>query len=568
MRVVLAVGALAAIVPALAGAQQRPPAQQPRPTTPPAAQPQPATPPAQRPAAQPAQPPAAAAAAAHREGSIEFTAAAGGLYLPWGAIPVRGVTEAKPALGGMLRIGYNINEHLGLSAGANIGIASNAGANFKAATPSVNLTYTADLNKHFSPFVTIGGGITYVGGETAPGIGGGVGFRSFLSDNMALRVDVGAVTQKFTGGAQSAAGQGGIGLSFFAGGGPPKDTDADGIADKKDKCPNTPRGAHVFPVTNAARAGCPMDSDNDGVWDGLDQCANTPPNARPVYPIGNPRAGCPVDTDADGVADYLDRCPNTPANARPLDANGCAVDTDADGVADYLDRCPNTPTNARPLDAAGCPLDSDHDNVADYLDRCPNTPANARPLDAVGCAVDSDHDAVADYLDRCPNTAPNTQVDANGCPVQRDSDNDGVTDDRDRCPNTPANTRVDEFGCPYHELPAAGAALVIRNITFRNNTAVLLPTSNAELDKIATAILSVPNSRWEVGGYTDNRGIPAANQRLSMQRATAVMQYLGTKGVPQTALTAVGYGAQRPVAPNTTAAGRANNRRVEMKRLQ
>jgi len=127
---------------------------------------------------------------------------------------------------------------------------------------------------------------------------------------------------------------------------------------------------------------------------------------------------------------------------------------------------------------------------------------------------------------------------------------------------------VDENGCPFHELPAAGATLVIRNITFANNKANLLPTSNAELDKIATAILSVPNSRWEVGGYTDNRGVPAANTRLSQARAAAVMAYLVSKGVPQAALTSVGYGPQHPIAPNTTAAGRANNRRVEIKRLQ
>ena len=567
MRVVLAVGALAAIVPALAGAQQRPPAQQPRPTTPPAAQPQPATPPAQRPAAQPAQrpaaPPAAAVAAAHREGSFELSLSAGVNTFDKGVNPANQFGGA-----GYVRAGYNFSNTLGLSVGSGVGKITG----HTVFSPFADLTYTFDLNKKFSPFILVGGGVTKIQDVATGtyGVHAGLGVRSFLSDNMALRVEGRMQYEHFDehGGITAYNGAASAGLSFFMGGGPPKDTDADGIADKKDKCPNTPRGAHVFPLTNVARAGCPMDSDNDGVWDGLDQCANTPPNARPVYPIGNPRAGCPVDTDADGVADYLDRCPNTPANARPLDANGCAVDTDADGVADYLDRCPNTPTNARPVDATGCPVDSDHDGVADYLDRCPNTPANARPLDATGCPVDSDHDAVADYLDRCPNTAPNTQVDANGCPVQRDSDNDGVTDDRDRCPNTPASTRVDEFGCPYHELPAAGAALVIRNITFRNNTAVLLPTSNAELDKIATAVLSVPNSRWEVGGYTDNRGIPAANQRLSTQRATAVMQYLVTKGVPQTALTAVGYGAQRPVAPNTTAAGRANNRRVEMKRIQ
>jgi outer membrane protein OmpA-like peptidoglycan-associated protein len=268
------------------------------------------------------------------------------------------------------------------------------------------------------------------------------------------------------------------------------------------------------------------------------------------------------------VADYLDRCPNTPANARPLDANGCAVDTDADGVADYLDRCPNTPTNARPVDATGCPVDSDNDGVADYLDRCPNTAANARPVDVNGCPVDSDHDGVPDYLDRCPNTAPNTQVDTNGCPVRRDSDGDGVTDDRDRCPNTPPNSRVDANGCPLTEAPAVGRAMVLRDVYFLAGGARLAPATMTYLDRVAATLLATPDSRWEIGGYTSSTGSRVLNMRLSRQRAEAVKAYLVSKGVPASAVTAVGYGPTNFIGPNTTAAGRAQNRRVEMKRLQ
>jgi outer membrane protein OmpA-like peptidoglycan-associated protein len=96
----------------------------------------------------------------------------------------------------------------------------------------------------------------------------------------------------------------------------------------------------------------------------------------------------------------------------------------------------------------------------------------------------------------------------------------------------------------------------------------MLSSGNADLDKIAIAIMATPDSRWEVGGYTDNRGMPAANLRLSQARAQAVMQYLVSKNVPAGSLTAVGYGNQRPAVPNTTPAGRAQNRRVELKRIQ
>lgn len=541
-RVVLAVGALAALVPALAGAQQRPPAQQPRPTTPPAAQPRPTQRPAAQPAQRPAARPVAPAAAAHREGSFELTLS-GGLFNIDRAfnysLSTAGIAKASPSrfmFGGAGRLTYNLSQYVGLSVGSEIGFGNTA----TDLTPFAALTYTFDLNKKFSPFIEVGGDMARFSGNSTHvtadyGAFGGIGVRSFLSPTVALRVEGRMAYDKFKGVDAAYNSTGLVGLSFFMGGGPPKDTDADGVPDRKDKCAATPRGARVFPVGNA-RAGCPMDTDNDGVPDGLDQCANTPPTARPVYPIGNPRAGCPVDTDNDGVADYLDRCPNTPANARPLDANGCPVDSDHDSVADYLDRCADTAANT-PVGTDGCPLDADNDGVADNLDRCPNTPAAARPVDANGCPVDTDHDGVLDYLDRCANTPAGTQVDAAGCPVA-------------------------------HELPQAGASLVLRNITFRSGTSVLLPASRTELDNIATALKGIPNSRWEINGYTDNVGGTATNLRLSTARAQSVMRYLVTKGVPASTMTALGHGVANPVAPNTTAAGRAQNRRVEIKRLQ
>ena len=90
----------------------------------------------------------------------------------------------------------------------------------------------------------------------------------------------------------------------------------------------------------------------------------------------------------------------------------------------------------------------------------------------------------------------------------------------------------------------------------------------AELDKIAIAIQAVSNAKWEIAGYTSSVGAAARNLRLSQARANAVRAYLESKGVPAASLTAVGYGAQHPVASNKTAAGRAQNMRVEIKRLQ
>jgi outer membrane protein OmpA-like peptidoglycan-associated protein len=298
------------------------------------------------------------------------------------------------------------------------------------------------------------------------------------------------------------------------------------------------------------------DRDKDGVKDSADQCPNTPLGER-VDATGCP---LPKDADGDGVADNLDRCPNTPAGTA-VDATGCPKDSDGDGVIDAQDKCPNTPAGT-PVDATGCPKDSDGDGVIDAQDKCPNTPAGTA-VDATGCPKDSDHDGVIDAQDKCPNTPAGTAVDATGCP--KDSDGDGVADAADKCPNTPAGAKVDAVGCPAL-FAEPGKALVLQGVNFETAKATLKPESQAILDKVAESLNNNPEVNVEVGGHTDNRGTRAANLRLSQARAFAVRQYLIEKGVAASRITAQGYGPDKPVADNTTATGRAANRRVELSR--
>ena len=74
--------------------------------------------------------------------------------------------------------------------------------------------------------------------------------------------------------------------------------------------------------------------------------------------------------------------------------------------------------------------------------------------------------------------------------------------------------------------------------------------------------------KLEVQGHTDNKGVAAANKKLSQDRATAVQKALVTRGVEAGRLSAVGYGQDVPVDDNTTETGRARNRRVQFKILE
>ncbi len=84
------------------------------------------------------------------------------------------------------------------------------------------------------------------------------------------------------------------------------------------------------------------------------------------------------------------------------------------------------------------------------------------------------------------------------------------------------------------------------------------------LTEVADQLKANPGWDWEVGGYTDNVGAKAANQKLSEQRATSVANWLTAHGVDRGRLTVKGYGESNPVADNSSADGRAKNRRVEL----
>ncbi|MBI5609719.1 MAG: OmpA family protein [Deltaproteobacteria bacterium] len=110
----------------------------------------------------------------------------------------------------------------------------------------------------------------------------------------------------------------------------------------------------------------------------------------------------------------------------------------------------------------------------------------------------------------------------------------------------------------------AKVGFVALYLNFDTGKATIQPDSNATLDTAAEALKANPTLRIEVGGHTDNVGNPEANQKLSHERAQAVMAALSKRGIKADRLTAKGYGQTMPVADNRLEDGRAKNRRVEL----
>ncbi len=109
----------------------------------------------------------------------------------------------------------------------------------------------------------------------------------------------------------------------------------------------------------------------------------------------------------------------------------------------------------------------------------------------------------------------------------------------------------------------SGAAITMKNVFFETDKATLLPASFEELDRVKDLLAARPEFKLQIAGHTDSTGSEAHNQRLAKDRADAVATYLAAHGVAPDRLPTIGYGSAKPIAPNTTEEGRAENRRVE-----
>lgn len=110
-------------------------------------------------------------------------------------------------------------------------------------------------------------------------------------------------------------------------------------------------------------------------------------------------------------------------------------------------------------------------------------------------------------------------------------------------------------------------ALADRIIEFQSGSATLTPAGTAILNEMVVALQQVGDQQVQVIGHTDDVGRREANVALSLQRAIAVKAYLEGHGVAADNLSVQGFGPDRPIADNTTDAGRARNRRIEFRVL-
>jgi outer membrane protein OmpA-like peptidoglycan-associated protein len=246
-------------------------------------------------------------------------------------------------------------------------------------------------------------------------------------------------------------------------------------------------------------------------------------------------------------------------------------DSDGDGVLDRDDICPQVPKGDHPDPARpGCPRsDADGDGVFDDQDRCPTTPAGPTPdPERLGCPdSDDDNDRVLNQADQCRTVHQGINPDPArpGCPLP-DRDNDSVPDQPDACPDQPGAPDPDpkKNGCPGLVRVEQTQIVINRPVYFATLKDRILPRSFPVLKAVAEALRALPEIRLvAIEGHTDSQGKDAFNADLSQRRAASVMKFLIEQGIDAGRLKAIGHGESKPVASNKTAAGRAQNRRVE-----
>ncbi len=464
------------------------------------------------------------------------------------------LNKLKPSLGGDIVGRYGVSRYfsLGLIASADELKSAQDPVSTAAPYPYLKLStisaalvgYVHLLPRHaWNPYVYVGGGVLEYKRRTfgyqyiynnkfhpSYVVPAGIGFDGFVSNSVAINVDLGyrnigdwldlKKNSKLDGSPTARAG-----FTFFFGSSDASDDDHDGLTNGEERRYGTdPENP---------------DTDGDGLKDGEEV------KRYRTNPLKS-------DTDGDGLSDGDE--------VMKYHTDPLKWDTDNDGLSDG-DEVNIYHTDPLKWDTDGDGL-SDGDEVLKY---------KTDPL-----KVDTDGDGLTDWEEvKVYHTDPlNPDTDGDGLsdgdevkkyhtdPLKKDTDGGGVNDgDEIKQGTNPLDPRDDRV--PGAIKLEKGKSVILAGIYFASGSANIAAGSEQVLEKAFQALSADPQIKVEIAGYTDNVGKLRTNERLSLRRAQSVMNWLLKRGIPAMRMTAIGRGPADPVAPNSTAEGRAQNRRIE-----
>ncbi len=209
-------------------------------------------------------------------------------------------------------------------------------------------------------------------------------------------------------------------------------------------------------------------------------------------------------------------------------------------------------------------------------------PSN-RPL-LGSSTTDSDGDGIRNSVDLCAATPSGGYVDADGCPLQfggtqtlaaakpvpKSAVAPMSAETAKPVPPKPATSRpeISAAAKPAAETTRSATTIPLKGVSFASGSAELTAGSGKAIARVAGLMMKKPDLQVEIAGHTDNQGSKAANQELSERRAQAVKNALIAQGINFRRISTRGYGDTKPVASNETAAGKEENRRIELKLLR
>ncbi len=376
---------------------------------------------------------------------------------------------------------------------------------------------------NFSPYVYAGAGVTLYsrkdgGGAAFPNdqfgkssslyIPFGVGFETFVSKNSAVSFDLGyrslhQQTENVATGSPDGFLTTKLGFTLFFGSNEEDDDDNDGLSNGKEM------SLSLDPLN--------PDTDGDGLTDGDE-----------IFKYKSDPTK--IDTDGDGLkdGDEIWRFRTDPLRA---DSDKDELN-DGDEVLVY---------NTDPLK-----VDTDKDGLSDGEEISAHHTDPLKP--------DTDDDGLTD---------PNELFGYKSDPLNPDTDGGGVNDGAEVKRGTNPLRREDDKVKTNSSL-ASDFSLPAKGIRFEQNSSGFTPASERFLEDIAEMLSKNPQIEIEIRGYTDDRGSMENNYKLSMDRASAVKQWLQNRGIAEKRISAKGYGPENPLASNRTPRGRERNRRIEI----